>query len=146
MTPDDPVCALTHDALMNEWTLAWGEDHRPRVVKDSDELDRLLHDALIDAGSSFTMAELVSPLGVACAIGLGRERSVVTFNASYADPPYFVSRGDLAAEGEPLVFFYNGHWTGFGPETSVPNDQALLALKEFYETSERPTAVAFDEV
>ena len=128
------------------WTIAWGDDHLPVAVKDLAHLMELLAEAGKDARASPTMAELVSPSGVACAIGLGRERSVVTFNASYAEPPYFISRGDLPSGGEPLVFVYNGHWTGFDPAESVPADQAVLALKEFFETSERPSVVEFDEV
>jgi hypothetical protein len=138
---------IREDSLVTgEWTIAWGDDHLPVAVKDLAHLMERLAEAGKDAGASHTMVELVSPSGVACAIGLGRERSVVTFNASYAEPPYFISRGDLPSGGEALVFFYNGHWTGFGPEESVPTDQAVLAFKEFFETGERPSAVEFVEV
>ena len=130
---------------MKGWTLAWGDDHRPRVVESSEALNRLLGEAGVEAQGTFTMAELVSPLGASCSIGLGRQRSVVTFSAS-ADPPYFLSRGDETSVSDPLVFFYNGHWTEFGVEASVPADQAVLALKEFFETGEQPSSVALAEV
>jgi hypothetical protein len=76
---------------------------------------------------------------------LGRPRSVVTFMASAAEPPYFVSRGDDVT-GDALVLFYNGHWTEFETEAAVPLDYAILALRQFFETGQQPSAVAWDEV
>jgi len=129
--------------VTGEWTLAWGDEHLPVAVKSRTHLMELLAEAGNDAATSHTMVELVSPSGVSCAVGLGRTRSVVTFTASATVPPYFVSRGDGAA-GDALVFFYNGHWTEFGTEAAVPLDDAILALRQFFETGQRPNAVAWD--
>ncbi len=131
--------------MTGEWTLAWGERHQPVAVKDPSHLIELLAEAGRDAATSHTMVELVSPSGGSCVVGLGRPRSVVTFTASPPEPPYFLSRGEVAA-GDALVFFYNGHWSEFGPEASVPLDGAILALRQFFETGQRPSAVAWDEV
>lgn len=130
---------------MGDWTLAWGDEHRPVVVRDSAHLDELLDEAAEEATASQTMAELVSPRGVSCSIGLGRPTSVATFMASAAEPPYFVSRGEGSAK-EALVFFYNGHWTEFGGAEAIPVADAVAALREFYDTGDQPTGIAWQEV
>ena len=129
---------------MSEWTLAWGDDHRPRVVKDAAHLLELLAEASREAATSHTMVELVSPSGTSCVVGLGRPSSVVTFQESFARPPWYISRG-AGTTDRPLVFFYNGHWTEFEAEAAVEVDAALLALREFYETGRRPSAVVWEE-
>jgi hypothetical protein len=131
--------------VTGEWTVAWGDDHLPVAVRDRGHLMELLAEAGKDAAASHTMVELVSPSGSSCAVGLGRPRSVVTFMAAAAEPPYFVSRGEGAA-GDALVFYYYGHWTEFGAEAAVPLDDAILALRQFFETGQRPSGVAWDEV
>ena len=135
-----------HDpAVKDSWTLAWGDEHRPVPVRDRAELDQLLTEASEEGTTSHTMVELVSPSGVSCAIGLGRPRSAVTFSALMVEPPFFLSRGDATSD-ESLVFFYNGHWTEFPPEAGIPVNDALDALRQFFESGQRPTAVKWDEV
>jgi Immunity protein Imm1 len=128
--------AIREDSVVTGgWTLAWGDEHLTVAVKSRTHLMELLAEAGNDAATSHTMVELVSSSG----------RGVVTFTASATEPPYFVSRGDGAA-GDALVFFYNGHWTEFGTEAAVPLDDAIPAVRQFFETGQRSSAVAWDEV
>jgi hypothetical protein len=53
------------------------------------------------------------------------------------------SRATESSDG-PLAFFYNGHWTEFGPEAAIPVPAALAALTEFYEKGDRPS-IGWDE-
>jgi hypothetical protein len=126
------------------WTLVWGEDHRAVAVDGPARLDELLAEAAQDAQTSHTVAELVSPSGAELTIGLGQERSIVTFKAS-PDPPYFVSLGTGSIH-ERLVFYYGGAWSEFGGEEAITLTDAMAALKEFYETGERPSCIAWREV
>jgi len=113
-------------------------------VTDAAHLFELLTEASKDAETSHTIAELVSPAGAELTVGLGRDRSVVTFKAS-AEPPYFVSRGTGSAD-ELLVFFYGGGWSEFSGDEAIPIDDASAALREFYATGQRPTCIAWREV
>jgi hypothetical protein len=127
------------------WTFWWGRSRNPVSVADEEHLTALLDKASADAATSFTTAELRSPGGAACAIGLGREVSVATFSASYAEPPYYVSHGRLGFS-EPLVFFHDGHWTEFEPEAAIPVEVARTALADFFTTGSLPSNVKWTEV
>src|SRR5262249_22291666 len=81
-------------ARLMAWTAAWRDQRELLVVRDAGYLTELLAKASQDALDSYTMIELVSPDGAALAVGLGREMSAATFQAS-AEPPYYVSRGTL---------------------------------------------------
>jgi hypothetical protein len=48
-----------------------GDENRPIVVTDADQLVKLLAQAAKHAVVSHTMVELVSPAGDSCAAGLG---------------------------------------------------------------------------
>ncbi len=122
--------------ILVNWVVAWGDEREEHVIRDAAHLTELLWRAAEAAATSHTMVELVSPDGAACVIGLGRARSVATFQAS-ADPPYYVSCG-TGSEGEPLIFFFDGHWTSSAQE-AIPVDDALAALLEYYATGTRPT-------
>jgi immunity protein Imm1 of predicted polymorphic toxin system len=114
--------------------LAWGDEHRPRrPVRNAEHLDELLDEPATESSVSKSMIELRSPAAASCVIGIDRPRSVVTFNESLAVPPYFRSRGPPTA-GDALVFFFNGHWTELDSEAAVPAEDAVRALRQFYDT------------
>jgi hypothetical protein len=129
--------------VAKEWTLAWGDNHQPVAVTDADHLVSLLRDAAKEAATTRTMVELVAPSGASCAIGLGGASSVATFMANASEPPWFISRGAGSSDA-PLVFFYDGHLTEFGPEAAIPIGDALAAVRAFYETGARPN-IDWDE-
>ena len=131
----DHAVVSDHDG----WTLRWGDHDRVVAVPDRDTLKRRLAEASEDARSNYWMAELVSPSGASCAVGLGRTRSVLTFMESI-DPPYWTSQGSPGDSGT-IVFFYDGHWTEFSNASTLSTERAIEALEEFFLTGERPGAV-----
>lgn len=61
------------------------------------------------------------------------------------DPPYYASKGNPKAEGT-IVFFYRRDWSEFHRWSAVPVADALAAMREFFETGERPTTMEWEEV
>ena len=78
------------------------------------------------------------------AIGLGRDKSVLLFQAS-ADPPYFQSVGEHDNPGV-ILFTYGGEETELSLEAAIDPKAALQAAAEFFDTDERPISVDWEEV
>lgn len=61
------------------------------------------------------------------------------------DPPYYGSKADPQADG--LVgFFYRGSWSEFLRTFAVPIANEREAMREFFETGQRPRTVEWEEV
>lgn len=78
------------------------------------------------------------------AIGLGRPRSVVTFQASL-DPPYFISLASDQRVGT-ICFVYAQEDTEYSARNSVPIEAALDALLEFLTTAGRPHSIDWERL
>jgi hypothetical protein len=87
---------------------------------------------------------VVSPTEKVMVIGLGRDKSVLLFQAS-DDPPYFQSVGDHDNPGV-ILFKYGGQETELSLEAAIDPKTALQAAAEFFETDERPKSVDWEEV
>jgi hypothetical protein len=107
-----------------------------------DLFDRL-NSELADAPS---MIEFVAPddRGPAFAIGAGRAVSVLTFQASL-DPPYFISSGDLDANGE-LWFSFAEEETAYAKINAIDRAVARTALRQFIETCDLPDNVSWERL
>jgi len=124
--------------------LVWGESGT--VPVDSiDDLDRRLAELAKEAKSRPFIAELIATNGNCVSMGLGREESVLSWVQASKDPPYYASKGNPKAEGT-IVFFYGGDWSDFPRWSTVSATDALAAMREFFETGERPTTVEWEEV
>lgn len=115
------------------------------AVHSADELEREL-DRLEQRGRQGDpfIVELVEPTAGTLGIGVGRDNSVASFNRADGEPPYYVSAGNGGGH-EELVFYYQGTWTGFGPESAVPADRARAAMATFFATGELPDEIAWTE-
>ncbi len=49
------------------------------------------------------------------------------------------------SDEDELVFYYQGTWTEFGPESAVPAADARAAMASFFATRERPDEIAWTE-
>lgn len=126
------------------WRVEWGKDGAS-VVDSVAELDELLDTLAEQAHDTPFMAELISPTGDSLALGLGLERSALSWVSANQDPPYFASKGDSKAEGT-IVFHYRGDWSEFPCWSTVPTSAARQAMREFFTTNELPSGVAWEEV
>lgn len=111
--------------------VGWGESGEARVSSVT-ELDILL-DRLSSEyrGEQAVLVELTLPSGDALSVGLGHERSVLSFVPGDGLPPYFVSRGGRP-DGPGLVYSYYGRWTHFDETHLVTSDQARDAVRFFF--------------
>jgi hypothetical protein len=91
-----------------------------------------------------SIAVVVSPSGKNISLGLGRELTVVEYQAS-ADPPYYASIGDEAARGL-VTFDYGGEETEIERRHLVPIKAARRAIAEFLKSDERPGNLKWEEV
>jgi Immunity protein Imm1 len=127
------------------WQFWWRSSREPVPVETADQLDVLITTAFDEGAGDRSMAELTAPSGASLAIGLSNDESIATFCESYADPPYYLSRGDEDSDN-PIVFFYDGHWSEFPRRAAVPAAAAVAAAREFFHTGRRPRLLAWDEV
>jgi Immunity protein Imm1 len=132
---------MTHE---NQWRLEWGENG-VSVVDSLKALDQRLDELAAPAKAKPFMAELISPEGNSLALGLGREKSVMSWVSASQDPPYFASKGHVDAEGT-IVFYYRGDWSEFPCWSAVPTSTARQAMREFFNTRALPSGVAWEEV
>jgi hypothetical protein len=77
-------------------------------------------------------------------VGLGSDRSVLTFQESL-DPPYYISLDPDPRRGT-TIFVYAQEPTEYAAQNSVPIDVALTGLEEFIETGHRPASVPWERL
>ena len=135
--PYELVYGPAHGAEMpsSERTAVASEEELAR------ELDRLEQRGR--EGEPF-IVELVEPAAGRLGIGVGRDESVASFNRADDEPPYLVSTGNGGVQ-EELVFYYQGTWTEFDPESAVPAERARAAMVTFFATGELPDDIAWTE-
>jgi Immunity protein Imm1 len=112
-------------------------------VRSEQELLDRLREIAAHAGEAPPLVELYQPDGSSLAIGVGAERSVVTFIPS-PDEPDWLSRGE-DDDGAPPVFYLHGHYSDFSPDAAVPADAAVEAMRRFYATGQRPDNIAWQQ-
>ena len=79
------------------------------------------------------MVEFFDATGRAIALGVGRQKTIVTYQDSI-DPPYYISQGD--ADNDESVFFqYGGEETEYLGQNVVELQPALNAIRDFFRSS-----------
>jgi Immunity protein Imm1 len=131
--------------------IAWSIDFaspdphvRTAEIRDARALDRTLNAIACDASEPL-IVELISPDGSRMGLGLATSSGVLTFQES-ADPPYFMSAGDIGLPDEDVGFYLHGHWTEFPGTALVANEDAREAARRFLATGDRPANVMWEEV
>lgn len=134
--------------------IEWSADHDsadPRLchanVARPEDLERILDRLAEEAATTKPfIAELLTLEGGRLGIGLGKSESVLTFKES-DDPPYFLSVGRPASDGDDDVgFYFQGRWSEFPASSLVPSELARDATRHFASTGERPDVVQWEEV
>lgn len=75
-------------------------------------------------------------------IGLGGSQSLLSWSGG--DGADLISRGD--GPEEPYVaYLFNGHESEFSGTGAIPMEQAREAVRAFFATGERPSAVVWQE-
>jgi len=122
----------------------WGEGEEARISSVA-KLDELLDELSRQAESEKPfIVELVADNGATLSIGLGQPLSVANFVPASLDPPYMQSLGGDSSTDE-LVFYYQGDYSEFPPESAIPTQQARECLRQFLATGELPNNIAWQE-
>lgn len=100
------------------------------------EMIERLDEIAADAGDAPPLVELYQRDGSSLAIGVGRDRSVVTYIRSVEEPDWLSASDD--EQDEPMVFYLHGHFSEFPPDAAVPVADAVEAMRRFYATGQRP--------
>lgn len=142
---------MTSGAYRLEWVSDTGAgvpEVRARAIRSREQLDDALDEIERHARANEPLiVDLISPLGASLRIGLGRQRSVLTFDSGSGMPPYLESSGDETnTNSDSIVFYYGGHWTEFPASALIPKEAAREAMKSFFQTGERPNNVSWEEV
>lgn len=77
-------------------------------------------------------------------MGLGRDKTVLSFTSSSQDPPYFHSLGP-DEDGDDLIFFYYGDWTEFPRRQSVPFAKGREAMRHFFQEGSLLDSIQWEE-
>ncbi|MGH2472760.1 MAG: Imm1 family immunity protein [Candidatus Limnocylindria bacterium] len=113
-------------------------------VVSPEQAERVLDRLTVEAAARPFIAVVVSPSGKNISLRLGRELTVVEFQAN-ADPPYYASVGDEVAGGL-TTFEYDGEETEIEPRHLVSIEAARRAVAEFVKSDERPISLRWEEV
>jgi hypothetical protein len=79
-------------------------------------------------------------------LGLGLLESFVHVERESGEPPYLVTLGDPAAEGELAFYLHEEHHTEIPRRYLISTSEALRIVREFFETGARSTSVEWEEI
>ena len=84
---------------MSKIRVKWSEKESVIEVSNTEELEYVLDDIAVNAGSEHPVIVSVDTQGYRVSLGLGRKESFVHFEQESGDPPYIITVGDSKAEG-----------------------------------------------
>lgn len=106
---------------------------------------RALVDRILSADGPPALLELVQDdTGRALGVGLGRDKTVITYQDSL-DPPYFVSLGNRNATTS-VWYWYGDEETEYAPWNVVDSEVILPTLEAFVTTAGRPETVDWEQL
>jgi hypothetical protein len=129
-----------------KYTATWSESASNREVAIDEYVDLLkVLDQIGSRPDPATLLEVYeNDTRRAIGIGLGKDRTIVTYQDSL-DPPYFISIGNSQEEGVE-TFLYGGEPTEYLAANLVTLARGYGALREFFESGTRPTACSWEQL
>lgn len=117
----------------------WGQNN-VAVVDSADAFNDLVTG--LEAGARYHpfMIDIIAADGRSLALGVGRDKTVLSLAGAKGSPQYYASVGDENAEGE-ILFDYFGQRTDFRLRHAVPISAARTAAVQFLSGSGLPDAV-----
>ena len=126
-------------------TIDWAEGQPPIVVSALAQLDRALDTITAQCPPDKPTIVFVEVHGHTLSLGLGASESFVQLTES-DDPPYMLTVGDSAAEGQVPFLLQGEHDTEIPRRNLVPLSTARAIVREFFTTGRRPSITAWEEV
>lgn len=125
-------------------TIQWGQNE-VAVVDSPAALNDLITRLESEVNRRPIMIDVIAADGRSLALGLGREKSVLSLAGPEGSPPYYASVGDESVKGD-ITFEYYGQMTHFQLRHAVPISAARIASVQFLSESGLPNAVRWEEV
>ncbi|ATE59820.1 hypothetical protein CCZ27_07530 [Thauera sinica] len=140
------LALLTNDVLASflmKWNVQWSDWNSvfERNVATSNEAFTLL-DEVRDTAKIPAIVEFFNHEGVSLGIGIGREKTVLTFQKSN-DPPYFISIGESNSSGT-TTFCYGTEESEYLERNLVDLDSGFRAVQEFLLSGEMPRTLQWE--
>lgn len=126
-------------------TIKWGRQGDLAVVDSAEAFNHLVTRIEAEARRHPFMIDIVAGDGRGLALGIGRDKTVLSLVGVMGSPPYYASVGDENAEGT-ISFDYGGQRTDFRLRHAVPVLAARTAAVQFLSESGLPDAVRWAEV
>ena len=124
--------------------LVWGTSPSDRAeVGSIEELDSVIDQLERRAKRPLIVDVIVAESG-SVSLGLGRERTVVSFVPESQDPPYFHSIG-TTEDGDDLIFFYYDEWTEFPRRQAIPISLGREVLRRYVRERALPDIIEWEE-
>jgi hypothetical protein len=122
--------------------MAEGTGERPAVhcdgeeyaVRSTGELDQILDRLTADTPADMPrLAELINDAGDSLGLVIGADVSLLSFVGNAGNPPYYISVGELRAEGLFVLYVYGGHYSELPRRYCVSVEEAREAMRVFLE-------------
>jgi immunity protein Imm1 of predicted polymorphic toxin system len=130
--------------LTLQGTIQWGQNN-VAVVDSADAFNDLITRLEAEAQLRPIMIDVIAGDGRSLALGIGRDKTVLSLVGAKGSPPYYASVGDENAQGD-ISFDYGGQGTDFRLRHAVPISAARTAAVQFLSGSGLPDAVRWEEV
>jgi hypothetical protein len=106
---------------------------------------RRIHESCLGQQSVLVTVE-VGARADSLSIGLGRDRSVLSYVAGSGEPPYYLSLGKDLAANDFVSFSFGDSLSEYPLKNCVSLHEALDAMQVFCERGELTTALQWEEV
>ena len=121
-----------------------GKKIHEEEISTYDELMDLV-DSIGARPETATLLEVYEPkTRRAIGIGIGRDRTVLTYQDSL-DPPYYISLGEVP-QGNIDTFLYGNEPTEYLSSNLVSLTQGFGVLREFFDTNDRPKTCSWERL
>jgi hypothetical protein len=127
-------------------TLQYSRDDPAVEIHNARELDDWLDKLTHSCDKEYPAIFRLYTHGYQVEIGLGLPESFVQMEHESGLPPYFLTLGDTAAEGDVSFYLFGDHHVKFPRRHLIPIDLARRVVHVFFETGERSEAVGWEKL
>jgi len=125
------------------------EKESPLEARTVADIDRVIESATEEASAKglLNIIELVADNGNTIDIVVGGDETVLGFQYSHRNPPYYASKGNTDND-EPVMAAFKAliHHTEFPRKWVIPLKKGMSAIHEFFQSGDLPKSIEWVEV
>jgi hypothetical protein len=127
-------------------TLTYSKDEPSVEIESMAQLERWFEKLAALCSPEFPGVFRLRVNGYEVELGLGLAESFVSIEHESGMPPYYMTLGDDAAEGEVGFLLFGDHRTRIPRRNLIPTQQAREVVKEYFATGERSASVRWEKM